>query len=89
VVEREKAAIGVLLSLDEPTKSMRAEVASAGFYRSPWGNHPKIQILTVGELLDGRTLDIPRTAGINKTFKKAPKARKAKGKNPSLFDSEE
>jgi DNA modification methylase len=37
VVEREKAAIGVLLSLDEPTKPMRTEAASAGFYASPWG----------------------------------------------------
>jgi DNA modification methylase len=89
VVEREKAAIGVLLSLDEPTKAMRSEAASAGFYSSPWGNHPKIQILTVAELLDGRIIDFPRTAGINKTFKTAPKARKAKGANASLFDSED
>jgi site-specific DNA-methyltransferase (adenine-specific) len=89
VVEREKAAIGVLLSLDEPTKAMRAEAASAGFYTSPWGNHPKIQILTVGELLDGRSIDFPRTVGTNKTFKAAPKVKKAKAANASLFDSEE
>jgi DNA modification methylase len=88
VVERENATIGVLLSLHEPTKAMRAEAASAGFYSSPWGNHPKIQILTVGELLDGRGIDFPRTAGTNKTFKAAPKAKKAKGINASLFDSE-
>jgi DNA modification methylase len=89
VVEREKAAVGVLLTLEEPTKQMRAEAASAGFYTSPWGNHPKIQIVTVGELLDGRTLDIPRTAGTNKTFKAAPKAKKRKGSAPSLFESDD
>ena len=40
VLEREKAAIGVLIALDEPTKAMRTEAASAGFYRSPWGKGP-------------------------------------------------
>jgi hypothetical protein len=33
--DREKATIGVVLALDEPTKAMRTEVASAGFYTSP------------------------------------------------------
>ncbi len=37
VVDREKAAIGVLIAMDEPTKPMRTEAASAGFYTSPWG----------------------------------------------------
>ena len=37
VVDREKAAIGVLITMDEPTKPMRTEAASAGFYESAWG----------------------------------------------------
>ena len=37
VVEREQAALGVLLTLNAPTKAMRTEAASAGFYDSPWG----------------------------------------------------
>ena len=37
VVEREQAALGVLLTLNAPTKAMRTEAASAGFYASPWG----------------------------------------------------
>jgi site-specific DNA-methyltransferase (adenine-specific) len=32
VIEREKAQIGVLISLHEPTKAMRVEAASVGFY---------------------------------------------------------
>ena len=55
VVEREQAALGVLLTLNAPTKGMRTEAASAGFYASPWGRHPRVQILTVGELLAGRS----------------------------------
>jgi len=34
VRNREKAEIGVLVSFDEPTKPMRKEAASAGFYIS-------------------------------------------------------
>jgi len=74
VVEREKAAIGVLLALDEPTKAMRTEAASAGFYKSPWGQHPRLQIVTVGELLAGKRLDIPPVRQTSVTYKRAPKA---------------
>jgi hypothetical protein len=59
VLDREQAQIGVLLSLHPPTQPMRQEAASAGFYSSPWGQHPRMQILTVADLLDGRKLDMP------------------------------
>jgi hypothetical protein len=59
VVEREKSEIGVLISLEEPTAPMRKEAASAGFYASPWGKHPRIQILTVEDLLTGKTINRP------------------------------
>lgn len=86
VVTREKAAIGVLLSFDEPTKAMRREAASAGFYESPWGKHPKIQLLTVAELLGGKAVDHPRTAGTNITYKQAPSpVRKVAESHPDLF----
>src|SRR4051812_41363455 len=61
VVDREKAPMGVLLTLEDPTKAMRTEAASARFYNSPWGQHPKLQIVTVGEFLDGKRLDAPPT----------------------------
>ena len=35
--EREKAEIGVLISLEPATKPMEKEAASAGFYDSPFG----------------------------------------------------
>jgi hypothetical protein len=57
---------------------MRAEAADAGFYESPWGKHPRIQLLTVSELLKGVRIHMPPAQGVNVTFKKAPKAsRKA------------
>ena len=53
-VEREKAAIGLFVTLAEPTRPMLTESVSAGFYKSPKGDVPKIQILTVGDLLTGQ-----------------------------------
>jgi DNA modification methylase len=74
VIERERADIGVLLSFETPTKLMRTEAASAGFYTSPWGKHARIQLLTVAELLEGAAVDAPKTAGANVTYKTAPRA---------------
>ncbi|MGH7685432.1 MAG: DNA methyltransferase [Candidatus Dormibacteria bacterium] len=75
VIEREKAEIGVLLSFEAPSAGMRAEAASAGFYASPWGSqHPRLQLLTVGQLLGGKTVDYPHLTGGNVTHRRAPRA---------------
>jgi hypothetical protein len=53
---------------------MRTEAASSGFYDSPWGKKfSRLQILTVGELLEGKAIDYPPPSQVNVTFKKAPK----------------
>ncbi len=75
VIEREKAEIGVLITLQEPTQPMRTESASAGFYDSQWGRHPRIQILMVADLLNGKGIDYPPANLVNVTFKRAPKAK--------------
>ena len=79
VIDRENAAVGVLITMEEPTKPMRAEAASGGTYTSPWGAHPKLQILTVGELLAGRRIDMPPVHQVNVTYKRAPKQKKKGG----------
>jgi DNA modification methylase len=82
VIEREKAEIGVLLTLQEPTKAMRTEAASAGFYKQPvvdqgGQQYPRMQIITVGELLAGQRIKYPAVGYLNVTFKKAPRAKAA------------
>jgi len=74
-VEREKAAIGVFITLNESTKDMKKEAVSAGYYFSEgWQqNYPKIQILTIEELLNGAKVNMPP---INITFKKAKTEKK-------------
>ena len=79
VLDREEAEIGVLITMQEPTKPMRTEAAGAGYYESPWGKHPRLQILTVDELLQGRAIDMPPIRQVSRTFKKA---RRAKAKPP-------
>lgn len=75
VIDREKAEIGVLICMAEPTKPMRAEAASAGFYTAPWTNekYPRLQILTIKELLGGQEIKYP-AHGANVSFKRAPKS---------------
>lgn len=73
-VQREGAQIGIFLTLEESSRDMTTEAASAGYYTSPgWGqNYPKMQILTVAELLRGAEVKMPPPFG---TFKQAQKAQ--------------
>lgn len=77
VLDREKAQIGVLLTLHEPSPQMKVEAASAGFYTSPYDGqrHPRLQIYTIRELLEGKRVHMPPIGQVNITFKRAPKAR--------------
>ena len=63
-----------------PTAPMKTEAAGAGFYDSPgWKkSYPRLQILTVADLLAGSSIDMPPLDQVNVTFKKAAKAEKPK-----------
>jgi DNA modification methylase len=84
VIEREKSEIGVLLSFAEPTAGMRSEAAEAGFYTSPWGKHPRIQLRTIGELLDGHGIDYPHITGANVTHRRAKRVHEPAGDQLAL-----
>ena len=77
VLDREKAEIGVLITMQEPTGPMKTEAAGAGFYTSPvWGkSYPRLQILTIAELLAGKGIEMPPLKQVAVTFKRAPKAK--------------
>ena len=59
VVEREKARIGLFITLAEPTKPMQTEAIKEGFYDTPYGKYPTLQILTIRELFQGARPQIP------------------------------
>jgi len=83
VVEREKAVMGFFITLEPPTKPMITEALAAGYYHSPGWNrdYQKIQILTIEQLLDGQTFDMPPT---NITLARAERAKK-EGSQGELF----
>ena len=74
VVQREQAAIGVLISLQEPTRAMRQEVASADPYHSPgWQqDYPSLQLLTIADLFAGQGIAYPHMSNV--TYQRAPRA---------------
>ena len=85
VLEREKAEIGVYISFAEPTKPMEREAAEAGFYTSSDGSrYPRVQLLTVRDLIEGGK-KVQRPMHVRDvTFKQAPRARAHKASNLQL-----
>ena len=83
-VEREKGAIGVLITLQKPSKPMKKEAVTAGFYESPlWGKkYPKIQILTIEELFGGKKVEMPPAWG---TFRRAERVEKERAVQEKLL----
>lgn len=78
-VQREGAALGVFITLELPSRDMQTEATMAGFYHSPGWNldYPKLQILTIADLLAGRaTIKMPPEAG---TFKQAQRVQLPEG----------
>ena len=69
VVDREKAKIGVFITLTESIGPMRTEAVNAGYYKILYGNHPKIQILTTEDLFAGMQPNIQLVD--SHSFKKA------------------
>ena len=74
VLEREKEPIGVLLTLESPTQPMITEAAAAGFYHNDFWqkDYPRVQILTVEEMLAGKRPQVPATRS---PFAQAPMER--------------
>ena len=71
-------AMGIFITLEPPTREMQTEAMSTGYYHSPlWEqDYPKIQILTIEELLAGKTVDMPPA---NPPFQKAQKIPQKQG----------
>ncbi len=61
VVARQKAALGVFITLEEPTSEMIKEVKATSPYISPRWKHeyPKIQILSIEDVLRGKKPNMP------------------------------
>lgn len=74
-VQATRAAMGLMITLKKPTKGMREAAVAAGLWTDPrtGRSFPRVQIITIEELLAGKSVDIP--TGIF-----APESRDAGGK---------
>lgn len=86
VLKREKAEIGLFVTLEEPSAPMRLEASTAGFYDSDLSgrDYGRIQILTIAELLEGhRRPDLPLL--VLPTYQRAERVEKKAAEQPALF----
>jgi DNA modification methylase len=92
-VDAEKAALGVLITLHEPTQPMLDAAASAGFYVLPYDEtkkYPRIQILTIKDLVeDEKQIECAPLHYTSRSYAEAPKVRR-EGRGAALdFDEPE
>ena len=85
-MDREKAEIGLFITLAEPSRPMLNEATTAGFYvpdHFPDARYPRLQIFTIEQLLAGQRVEYPRM-GIQATFRQAPRRRRRQGEQTPL-----
>ena len=83
VVKRDNAAIGIFITLEDPTREMISEAIKIGKYTNPLTEqtYEKVSIVTIEEILAGERLNVPTSIQILK------KAEVTKNKNQhKLFD---
>ena len=80
-MDREKAALGLFLTLNPPSREMTKEAAAAGFYETGGMKFPRLQVLTAEQILEGKRPQVP--FGFSESFKKA--ARESTEKQGKLL----
>ncbi|MBW2092400.1 MAG: site-specific DNA-methyltransferase, partial [Deltaproteobacteria bacterium] len=75
LADRNKAEIAALAALQKPSEPILSEAAKAGFYDSPWGKFPRLQILTVVDLLEGKRIEYPHARYIGLPPKKSTRIK--------------
>ncbi len=83
VMDRDKAPLGVLIALEEPTKGMLSIAAEFGFWKLPGGqaSYPVLQIFTIKDFFEGKRPKLPDTSG---TLKDAKRIIREREKHPKL-----
>jgi site-specific DNA-methyltransferase (adenine-specific) len=87
-LERQRAPFALLITLEPPTEGMQQEAADAGFYQVPATGEeiPRLQILTVRELLQGKRPKVPTTQV--SPMPRAPRIKRAGGKQLPLKEKQ-
>ena len=85
VVDREGAAMGLFITLEQPTRDMRSEAVEGGLFHSDvWDrNYPRIQIRTIGEMLAGSGFEMPPRPS---AYRQAPREHRPYGEQAMLME---
>jgi len=73
VIERERAPFGVFLTAQPPTRAMERDAAAVGLWENPTTGrtYPRLQILTLAEIFQGKRPNIPLVdVGVGKQAKR-------------------
>ncbi|MCW5737998.1 MAG: restriction endonuclease [Enhydrobacter sp.] len=80
VIDREEAEMGILVTLVKPTEPMINEALDAGYVKkSAHGRLPRLQIITIADLFDGREPRLPPLPVPLSRMKAPPRRRKKAG----------
>ncbi|MCX6640265.1 MAG: restriction endonuclease [bacterium] len=84
VLERDKAAMGIIIALEPPTKGMLSDAAAMGKWKMPGVEmeFPVMQIVTIKELFEGKKPEIPQW---HKTLKEANREIREREKTLKLL----
>ena len=86
VIEREKAAFGLFITLEKPTRAILTEAASGGLFHSHIWNrdYAKVQIRTIAQMLEGRGFDLPP---VPSAYQSAQRIRRPQGEQGILMET--
>jgi adenine specific DNA methylase Mod len=74
VIEREGAEMGIIVTLEEPSGPMESEANAAGnIVKSAHGRLPRLQVVTIADILDGRTPKLPPLPQPDRAVARAPR----------------
>jgi site-specific DNA-methyltransferase (adenine-specific) len=75
VVQREKAELGLLVTLESPTPKMLNDADGSGIVRAPNDPYPRLQIVTIEELLKGKRPKLPPAIDLPEIDRRASRRR--------------
>jgi DNA modification methylase len=78
-ISEERAVMGLMFTLEQPTQKARDEAYAAGFYSAPDGHkYPRVLVHTASELIEqGRLPDLPTKLGTQSRLWPIPASRRS------------
>jgi DNA modification methylase len=83
-VDSEKAELGLFVCIADPSAGMATSAARAGMVKTAHGMFPKVQIITIDELLSGKKANLPPYYQVEEERRSMGKKRPSNAGEPQL-----